>query len=126
MRNIVITSPKPTVYRHFADVGRSFNYSPEFLRHKTQFEEENHSILTLSTDYPLLFNEDFTLDKLKRAVKSSRNSSPGKDCCEMFRHLSTECCHSSEVLSRIVLSKLELEIAFRFFLELKTVFYKAV
>jgi len=71
---------------HFATVSSSNNYTPNFMRIKTQAEAEN---LNFSGGDQLNYNSPITMKELKGALKETRNTSPGADEIryEMLKHL---------------------------------------
>jgi len=59
----------------FAKVSSDENYSPEFLEHKQQREQNIPDFGTTNATY----NKPFTLDELNNALAKTKDSSPGED-----------------------------------------------
>ena len=77
--------------KHYAKVSSNSNYDNKFKDHKTQFEKSNESVFQKKPHSNSVLNKEFSISELKRALKKSRRTSPGKDllCYEMFSRLTS-------------------------------------
>ena len=75
---------------HFAQISSNENYSKEFLLKKDKLIEQYSDILNDEKQFDISYNENFTLDELKKAIRSKSDTSPGKDriCYIFFRKMS--------------------------------------
>ncbi len=74
---------------HFSSVSSAKNSSAFAERHAA-FERDNASVLNSSSSSPAAYNQAFSLDELRQALRQCKNSSTGQDriCYEMFCHMS--------------------------------------
>lgn len=78
--------------KYFSQVSSSANYTPQFRKHKEQFEAKNFERFRAQNNTTSVFNLPFKMSELKKSLKKCKNTAPGHDdlCYEMFRHLSLD------------------------------------
>ena len=61
---------------HFRKIASGLNYDPQFLAYK---ETSEHAELNFDSSNEEKYNEPLKMEELKRAIKCSKNNSPGLD-----------------------------------------------
>ena len=73
----------------FATASSSQNYDPKFLARKTVFETQHSNSINFKTCNNKVFNSPITYKEIKKAIHSSKQSTPGQDNISylIYKHL---------------------------------------
>ena len=82
--------------KHFAKTSSDENYTEEFMINRKEFEKENKHIYEGQLPHGTSpFDRPFTMTELRRAIKNTRDTSPGNDrmCYQFFRQMPLVCLY---------------------------------